>query len=549
MIGNYIVLGIFIFVLLAVALWGMAKTRNTSDFFLGGKTLGPWILAISYGTTYFSAVVFIGFAGQFGWTAGFGGLWVGLMNALVGGALAWIVLGRRTRRMSRNLQAMTMPEFFASRYDSRNMKWIAACVIFVFLIPYSASVFAGLGYLFREVFHLTMTQVLTLICIVTGLYVFLGGYKAAARIDFIQGMVMFIGTILMVFFVLRHFGGLNAAIDSTNEAFANQVAAAKSGAEGLAPYESVNPIPGFILWSVVFMTSVGAWGLPQMVHKYYAIKDESQIFRGAIITTIFAIVIGCSAYFCGAFSHILPAEELAKAVPKEELAKAALPEEEDLAKVVSQEELEKAISDNNKDNKNIVETNALVPIMLIASLPKSLMLVILLLVLSASMSTLSSLVLTSSSAVSIDLYKGFLAKEKSENHYLWVMRCLSAIFILISWLIAIFNPSWIVALMSLSWGAIAGTFLSPFLYGLYWKGITKAGAYAGMATGFLTMNGIYWYRYFVMGPPAAKGFAPVAATIAIIVPFLVVPPVSLLSKKLSREKIDQAFGDSPVEKA
>lgn len=503
MVLNYIVLGAFIATLLAIAYWEMGKTKTTGDFLLGGKTFGPWILAVSYGTTYFSAVVFIGFAGQFGWTAGFGGLWIGLMNALVGGALAWLVLGRRTRHMTHNLNTMTMPEFFSARYGSVNMRWLMACVIFTFLIPYSASVFAGLGYLFKEVFHLTMPQVLTLICVVTGIYVFLGGYKAAARIDFFQGVVMFFGTLLMVYFVLRHFGGFSEAVSNANDAFARHCA--DHGKEGATNFNSVEPVPNFVLWSVVFMTSVGAWGMPQMVHKYYAIKDESQIFRGAVVTTIFALVIGCGAYFCGAFSHLLEPGML-----------------------------------ETKMNGNF-ESSALVPIMLTESLPSVLMLVILLLVLSASMSTLSSLVLVSSSAVSIDLYKGFLAKNQSEKHYLWVMKFLSAVFIVISWVIALYNPSWIVALMSLSWGAIAGTFLAPYLYGLYWRGTTKMGAYAGMLTGFLTMNGIYWYRYFAISPNAAKGFAPVAASIAIVAPFVTVPIVSLITRPLPTEIVEKAF--------
>ena len=529
MLGNYIILALFIAVLLGIACWEMLRTKTTGDFLLGGKTLGPWILAISYGTTYFSAVVFIGFAGQFGWSAGFNGVWVGLMNALVGGTLAWLVLGKRTRHMTHNLNTMTMPEFFSARYGSTNMRWLTACVIFVFLIPYSASVFAGLGYLFQQVFHLTMPQVLTLICVVTGFYVFLGGYKAAARIDFVQGIIMFFGTLLMVYFVLKYFGGFAAAVEGAKAGFADHCA--KFGSDGATEFDSVRQLPNFILWSVIFMTSVGVWGLPQMVHKYYAIKDESQIFRGVVITTIFALVIGCSAYFCGAFSHLLDPAELSEKMGGK------------------------------------FDSNALVPIMLIKALPPALMLVILLLVLSASMSTLSSLVLVSSSAVSIDLYRGFLAKGKSEKHYLWVMRFLSTLFIVISWVIALYNPSWIVALMSLSWGAIAGTFLAPYLYGLYWRGTTKAGAYAGMLTGFLTMNGIYWYRYFApalnsllscecltshginlaryfdpaLGPAAAKGYAPVAASIAIILPFLVVPVVSLVTRRLPKDLVEKAF--------
>ena len=503
----FLLTAVFFFVLLAIASWGMKRTKDTSDFLLGGKTLGPWVLAISYGTAYFSAVVFIGFAGKFGWLCGFGGLWVGLFNALIGGALAWLVLGRATRRMTRNLNAMTMPEFFSARYNTNGMKITTAIIIFVFLLPYSASVFAGLGYLFEKIFNLHIETAITIITLVTGIYVVCGGYKAAARIDFLQGIIMFVGAIFMVWFVMAKFGTPAEAVQQANSAWHERVAAALSGAQG-NPCEAVKPIPGYILWSVVFMTSFAAWGLPQMVHKYYAIKEESQIVRGAVITTVFALVIGCSAYFCGALTHLLPDDQLKLALAK---------------------------------GGAEIDTNALVPVMLIHALPKPLLALILLLVLSASMSTLSSLVLVSSSAVSIDLYKGYLAPNRSERHYLAIMRILSGVFILLSWLLAMYNPSWIVALMSLAWGAVAGAFLSPYLYGLFWKGTTKIGAYAGMWTGLLLANGIYFYRYFTMSPGAANQFAPVAATIAIIVPFFVVPPVSLITKKVAPETVEKAF--------
>ncbi|MBQ2682945.1 MAG: sodium/solute symporter [Thermoguttaceae bacterium] len=503
----FVLTAVFFLALLVIASWGMRRTQNTSDFFLGGRTLGPWVLAISYGTSYFSAVVFIGFAGQYGWLCGFGGLWVGLFNALVGGALAWLVLGRMTRKMTQRLGAMTMPEFFSKRYGSNGMKIITAIVIFVFLLPYSASVFSGLGYLFEHIFHLTLRTAITIITIVTGLYVVFGGYKAAARIDFIQGIIMFFGALLMVWFVLAKFGAPQEAIEKAVDAWQARVT---SGAD--SPMEAVKPIPAYILWSVVFMTSFATWGLPQMVHKYYAIKDESQIVRGAVITTIFALVIGCGAYFCGGLTHLLPNEQLTAAI-------------------------------SSATGK--IDTNALVPIMLIYALPGPLLALILLLVLSASMSTLSSLALVSSSAVSIDLYKGYAVTGKSETHYLWVMRFLCAVFVVLSWLIAIFNPAWIVPLMSLAWGSVAGAFLAPYLYGLFWRGTTKAGAYAGMLTGLAISNGIFFYRYFAMSPQEARSFSPVSASIAMVVPLVVVPLVSVMTKKVDSEVVDKAFGDQP----
>lgn len=496
---------LFFLALLVIAAWGMKKTGNINDFFLGGKTLGPWILAISYGTAYFSAVVFIGFSGQYGWLCSFKALWVGILNAFAGGLLAWLVLGKRTRQMTRRLNAMTMPEFFAARYNTNGMKIVAAVIIFVFLMPYSASVFAGLSYLFQNVFGIELWIALTVTTLFTGIYVVMGGYTAAARIDFLQGMIMFFGTVLMVWFVLAKFGGLEASVSKVNQLYAQRVS---QGTGAMA----IKPIPDIVFWSVVFMTSFAPWGLPQMVHKYYAIKDESQIMRGAVITLVFAFIIGCAAYATGALSHLLPAGEIDKAMV-------------------------------HSGSVTTIDTNKLVPITLVYALPQWLLAIILLLVLSASMSTLSSLVLVSSSAISIDLYKGYFAPNQSPKHYLWFMRVLSGLFILISYLIALFNPSWIVPLMSLSWGAVAGAFLSPYMYGLFWRRTTKLGAYAGMWTGLLVANGIYWGTYIAWGAKYAKMYSPLAATFAIILPFFVVPVVSWMTRPVAPETVAKAFGD------
>lgn len=503
---SLLVTALFFCVLFVIAIWGMSKTKTLNDFFLGGETLGPWVLAISYGTAYFSAVVFIGFAGQFGWLRSFDALWIGLFNAICGGVLAWLVLGRQTRKMTRRLKAMTMPEFFSTRYHSNGMKMVSAIIIFIFLLPYSASVFAGLSYLFHNVFGLEMWVVLTVITFVTGEYIICGGYKAVARIDFIQGGIMFFGALLMVLFVVHAFGGFHEAFMKSSEIYQARLKAFDDPSSTLI---GVKPIPNLIFWSAVFMTSFAPWALPQMVHKFYAIKDEKQIIRGAIVCFIFSLVIGCGAYFVGALSHSLDADTISKAMV---------------------------------DGK--VDTNALVPLIFMQTLPKPLLALILLLVLSASMSTLSGLVLVASSAISIDLYKGYYAPNRSDKHYLYIMRMLSLLFIVVSYVITLCNPSWIVPLMSLSWGAVAGSFLSPYLYGLFWRKTTKWGAYAGMGSGLIIVNGFYWGLFFKYGFTVAKAYTPVAASIAMVVPFLIVPIVSLLTKPVSSEIVALAFGDN-----
>lgn len=492
---------VFFAALLGIAAWGMKNTGNVHDFFLGGKTLGPWILSISYGAAYFSAVIFVGFAGQFGWKFGLEALWVGIGNAVIGGGAAWLVLGRRTRRMTHNLNAMTMPEFFSARYQTNGMKILSALIIFIFLLPYTASVFKGLTHLFEVVLGsaYSFTTVLTTITAVCFFYVTFGGYKAIARIDFLLGAVMFVGSILMAGTLIRDFGGLDAVLTDIPRKIA-ECAALPSG-----PLK-IMPAPWYVLPSVVFMTSFGVWGLPQMIHKFYAISDEKQILRGAVITTVFALVIGCAAYLTGAMSHLMTSD--------------AFPP---------------------LKNGALIDFDKLVPDLVHARLPELLLSLILLLVLSASMSTLSSLVLVSASAVTIDLYKGYLRPKADPKHELFVMRSLCGLFIILAYLITLAQPAWIVTLMSLSWGATAGAFLAPYMYGLFWKRTTKLGAYAGMLTGLLISNGVFAWLAIRYGMPKAQSLSPVIAGAAMVVPFLVVPLVSLFTRPPSEATIARAF--------
>ncbi|MDR2761912.1 MAG: sodium:solute symporter family protein [Planctomycetaceae bacterium] len=491
----FILTAFFFVVILIIAGWGLRRTSDVHDFFLGGRTLGAWFLAFSYGTAYFSAVIFVGFAGKFGWQFGLSSLWVGIGNALIGSGLAWIVLGRRTRRMTHNLDVKTMPEFFAARYETNGMKIITALIIFIFLTPYSASVFTGLSYLFEIVFErrFSFTFVLTVISIFSFIYVTCGGYKAIARIDFVQGLIMLIGSVLMVYVVVKNSGGISAVSELSTKLTERTL----SG--------EIKSSAWYILPSVVFMTSIGVWGLPQMVHKYYAIRDEKEIVRGALITTIFALVIGCAAYFTGAMTHLMTAEKIPRT------------------------------------SSGGVNFDQLVPDLVATHLPQALLAVILLLVLSASLSTLSSLVLVSSSAITIDLYKGYMNPNVSKRAELLLMRLLCGVFILISYLIALFKPAWIVSLMSISWGAVAGSFLAPYLYGLFWKRATKLGAYAGMWSGLFVSNGLYWYWFFTESPADAGARAPLAASIAMIIPLAVVPLVSLVTSPPKDETIKKAF--------
>jgi SSS family solute:Na+ symporter len=384
--------------------------------------------------------------------------------------------------MTQNLDVMTMPEFLQVRYQGSYTKMFCAVVIFIFLLPYSASVFKGLGHLFEANFHISFDLALLIMIGITGIYLVLGGYFAITLTDFIQGLVMIVGSMAMVAIFTSKAGGVSDIIANISAGYEQHMPVAKR--------------PSMLLLAgLVFMTSFGTWGLPQMVQKFYAVKSEKVIPKAAIATFFFALIIGFAAYFTGSTSHVfldkLPVVNGAPAFDR------------------------------------------IVPQLLTTYLPQGLMAVILLLVLSASMSTLSSLVLVSSSAIAVDLYKGHINTNVSTENSVAMMRFLSALFIIISFFIARYEFAIIITLMSLSWGAVAGTFMAAYIYGLFWKRATLAGAATGMVTGLVTSIVLF----YVLGPANS----PIGSSIAMIVPFLVIPVVSAFTKPPQKELVDRAF--------
>ena len=208
-----IMLLVFFSVMIGVGLYCRKNATDVNGFVLGGRSVGPWLTAFAYGTSYFSAVIFVGYAGQFGWKFGIASTWIGIGNAIIGSLLAGMVLGKRTRTMTQHLNSKTMPEFFGTRFDSVGLKVTASIIVFIFLIPYTASLYNGLSRLFGMAFDLDYTVCIVVMAILTGVYVIAGGYMATAINDFIQGMIMIVGIIAVIASVLNSNGGFSAAIN------------------------------------------------------------------------------------------------------------------------------------------------------------------------------------------------------------------------------------------------------------------------------------------------------------------------------------------------
>ena len=488
--------------MVAVGLYCRRHATDVNGFVLGGRSVGPWLTAFAYGTSYFSAVVFVGYAGQFGWKYGIAATWAGIGNALLGSLLAWAVLGRRTRVMTQHLDSATMPQFFERRFQSKALKLAASAIIFIFLIPYTASLYNGLSRLFGMAFNIDYSVCVIVMAVLTGIYVIAGGYMATAINDFIQGVIMIFGIIAVIAAVLKSQGGFLAALDALGQVSDPSVSATPGAFNSFFGPDPIN------LLGVVILTSLGTWGLPQMVQKFYAIKSEQAITKGMIISTVFAMIVAGGCYFLGGFGRLF------------------------------------------SDKIDIAANgfDSVIPTML-SGLPALLIAVVVILVLSASMSTLSSLVLASSSTLTLDFLKGTVVKDMDEKKQVRWMKGLIVVFIAISVVLAIIqyksSVTFIAQLMGVSWGALAGAFLAPFLYGLYWKKASRAGVWASFAFSTVVMlANIFWRASF----PALLRSPINAGAFCMIAGLVIVPVVSMFTAKPDQKHLDQVFScyDRPV---
>ena len=487
---------VFFAVMIGIGFYCRKNATDVNSFVLGGRSVGPWLTAFAYGTSYFSAVVFVGYAGQFGWKYGIAATWAGIGNAVLGSLLAWVVLGRRTRVMTQHLDSATMPEFFGKRFDSPALKIAASGIVFIFMIPYTASLYNGLSRLFEMAFPgFDYAWCVVVMAVLTGVYVIAGGYMATAINDFVQGIIMLVGIVAVIAAVLNSQGGFMAAL------------------EGLAKVSDpvVSDVPGVFasffgpdpvnLLGVVILTSLGTWGLPQMVQKFYAIKSEKSIKTGTVVSTAFALIVAGGCYFLGGFGRLF----------------------------------------SDRIDIAVNGFDSVIPAML-SGLPDALIGVVIVLVLSASMSTLSSLVLTSSSTLTLDMIKGHMVKGMKEKQQLLVMRVLVVVFIAISAVLAIIqhksSVTFIAQLMGVSWGAMAGAFLAPFLYGLYWKKVSEAACWVSFLFSSLFMAAnIFWKASFpvlLQSPINAGAFCMIAGLV-------IVPVVSLFTAKPDKALVEDAF--------
>ncbi len=491
----WLTIGVYVLFILAIGIFNSRKSKSITEFTVGGRNAGAWLSAFSYGTAYFSAVMFIGYAGGTGWKYGIWGIVPGIGNAVFGALLAWLVLANRTREVTRRLEIKSMPQLFEKRFGSEKMKTFCTAVIFIFLVPYSASVYKGLTSVCSVLLGIDEQVCMIVIAVAAAVIVILGGYGATLKADVVQGSVMIVGVILLIIAVMRSdiVGGFSVGLKNIAE---------KTQELNLTGSSYVG------LWATVLMTSFGTWGLPQMVHKYYAIKDEREVKRGTVISTLFCLVVAGGGYFIGSLARLFFS---------------------DLSEI---------------PGTGAGKTDYLVPNMLkMSNISQVLIGIILVLLIAASVSTLASVTITASSTLTMDFIKSKLMKNMDEVKTAKVTKLMCVVFVVMSYFIANSNTP-ILDMMSYSWGIISGSFLAPYLISLYWKKLNKKGAWAGMLSGFITALPPVICKLFLpeVSMPifgAIKDMGPHFACAAMIISALMCIVVSLLTN--TKNEINEEF--------
>ncbi len=499
-------IAVYVIALVSIGIVVGRKPQSVADITVGGRNAGAWLSALSYGAAYFSAVMFVGYAGGTGFSYGFWGILAGLGNAFFGSWLAWKVLARRTRDISHRLKIKTMPQLLSVRYNSKGMKIFSCIVIFVFLIPYSASVYKGLGSISEVLLGIDDTVFMLIIAVLAAVLLVLGGYLVQARADFVQGIIMMVGVATLIFCVIRcdKVGGLEGIGEYLKTA------------EGLPELKANQWVS---LMATVLMTSFGTWGLPQMVQKYFGIKDDKQAKRGIVISTFFGFLVAGGGYFIGSLCHRFYDVETMKGFSAESF------------------------------------TDYIVPNMLKDSqLPEVLMGVVLVLLIAASVSTLCSVTLTACSTFSLDFIKDTFKKDMSDKGAKTLTKVLCLLFIVLSYcLVTVGKNTPILDMMSYSWGIISGSFLAPYMISLFWKGLNKIGAWAGMLTGFfiaLVPAAAKMFTIFDANNEAAitlAGKGPLFACIAMIASIIVCLVVGVIVNKGQKKNCNEFFYNGVVE--
>jgi len=473
-----LVLVLYLGLLSLIGLAFRGANRSAADFAIGGRSVGPWVTALSFVAAYYSSVVIIG-GGAFGWKYGLSTLWVGASNVLVGTTLAWIVLGRRIRRFTENLDAMTLPGLFGARYASPSTRVFSAAVTGLFLIVYNVSVLKGMANSFEVLMDMPYWAGVVLSAAVILFYTAVGGYLAVVWTSFVQGIVMIVALVLLSWVALAKVGGMAALVTKLGAVSPGLVSS--PGEWGWA---------GLVSFSLI--VSLGTWGMPQLLIRFYSIKDAKMLRLGVVIVTLGASV-ALLPYLSGAIARVL--------VPELASADQAIP------------------------SLTALVLNDWGGALFLAG------------VVAAGMSTFAGVLIIISSSMVRDVWIKGLGRKMSPAAEVRAGRIMSLAVGLISMLIALRPPALVLVLTAFSWAVIASTNLWPLLFGIYWKRTSPAATLASMISG--ATAALLWQILRSNFPDPWKGIH--GFIVGVVVGLMVILIGSLAGKPAARETVEKAW--------
>ncbi|RJX33838.1 MAG: sodium:solute symporter family protein [Desulfarculus sp.] len=431
---------------------GWRETRRASDYMLAGRQMNPFVMAMSYGATFISTSAIIGFGGAAA-LFGFPLLWLTFLNIFVGIFIAMVFFGKRTRRMGVALDAHTFPELLGQRFQSRFVQGFSGAVIFLFIPVYAAAVLIGISRMLEVGLGINYTVALLVFSAILALYVITGGLKAVMYTDAFQGTLMFVMMVLLVIFTYSALGGLTPAHKALTDLAPQMPANLKAGGmlgwtQGAEPF---SPLWLVIYTTIIYGVGIGVLAQPQLAVRYMTVASDRELNRAVLFGGVFILTMTGVAFVVGALSNVVFFKNFGK--------------------------IAVAVAGGNIDK--------IIPLYITKVMPDWFEVLFLLAMFAAAMSTLSSQFHVGGTSLGRDFYeRGLASRGRNE---ITVNRVGVGVTIGVTLIWGLLLPPSIIALATaFFFGLCAASFLPAYFLGLYWKGMTRAGAITSMAGGFAT---------------------------------------------------------------
>ncbi|HOT37883.1 MAG TPA: sodium:solute symporter family protein [Candidatus Latescibacteria bacterium] len=522
-----VIVVVYLFVVAYLGYYGYRKTKNATDYLVAGRSTHPYIMALSYGATFISTSAIVGFGGAAA-LFGMGLLWLTFLNIFFGIFIAFVVFGKRTRKIGRNLDAHTFPEFLGRRFDSRFIQGFAGITIFLLMPLYASAVLIGAARFIENTFAgVNYNTAILIYTLIICAYVLAGGLKGVMYTDALQGTIMFVGMLVLAVYTYSTLGGV---IDS-HQALTNMAdkVPAKLAAIGHQGWTSM-PALGSPLWwqlvsTIVLGVGIGVLAQPQLVVRFMTVKSSRELNRAVLSGGIFILAMTGVAFVVGALSNVFFYEHTAY-------------------KAISL-----AVAKGNIDS--------IIPLYVNSAMPVWFVYLFMITLLSAAMSTSSSQFHTMGSAFGRDFFEKTLFRGKQFLYTVSLTRIGIVLGVIATVILGYNLPGSVIAIATaIFFGFCATMFLPSFVGALFWKGMTRAGAISSVVVGFF--GSACWLLFVHQKESEALGLCKLvfgkaslaAGTVwAMVDPIVVILPISFVvafgvsmwTKKMPQEHLDACF--------